>query len=118
MLAFANCDDPNIFNPFSDTPLAKESLGMIIVVFDIITILILIIFTWGLEKGQKLYFDSFNINTVEMQDFAILVKNFPDERLYGDGNWENRDEVLRALLAKHFEEVIKRQIVIHTKNKG
>ena len=44
-----------------------------------------------------------------MQDFAILVKNFPDERLYGDNfnNWDRRDDVLKALISKHFEKVIK-----------
>lgn len=112
-MAIASCDDVNIYNPFSPTePLKKEHLGTLIVVVDIITIIILILFTWGIENGQKLYFNSFNINTVEMQDFAILVKNFPDERIYGQDNWEHRDEILRALLSKHFEEVIKSQLKI------
>lgn len=61
--------------------------------------------------------NSFNIKTVEMQDFAILVKNFPDERLYGDNfnNWDRRDDVLKALISKHFEKVIKQQIFIQKK---
>ena len=84
---------------------------------DIISILILILFTWGLEHGQQLYLNSFNIKTVEMMDFAILVKNLPDERLYGDNknNWDRRDDILKALLSKHFEHVIKQQILIQKK---
>ena len=114
-MAFANCDDVDIYNPFGSEPLSKDDLGNIIVFVDIITITILIIFTWGLENGQRIYMNSFNIHTVEMQDFAIKVKNFPDERLYGEGNWDNRDEILRALLSKHFEDIIKRQILIEKK---
>ena len=50
-------------------------------------------------------------------DFAILVKNLPDERLYGDNknNWDRRDDILKALLSKHFEHVIKQQILIQKK---
>lgn len=59
ILAVAECQeqDPRIFNPFKpSTPLKKENLGTLIVIIDIITILILIIFTWALENGQRLYY--------------------------------------------------------------
>jgi hypothetical protein len=66
IIAYANCDDADIYNPFGSEPLSKEKLGHLIVVVDIITIVILILFTWGLENGQRLYLNSFNIHTVEM----------------------------------------------------
>lgn len=42
-----------------------------------------------------------------MTDFSIRVKNLPHHAYYGDN-----DEVLRAILTAHFEEIIKDELKI------
>lgn len=45
------------------------------------------------------------MNTIEMIDFTIRVKNLPHHTVYGD-----KDDVLRALMTAHFEDIIKDEL--------
>ena len=44
-------------------------------------------------------------NTIEMTDFTIRVKNLPHHTVYGD-----KDDILRAMLIAHFEELIRDEV--------
>jgi hypothetical protein len=63
-------------------------------------------FIWRLEKTQKLYSQVFRGNSIEMQDFTVRVQNMPI-----DSEYENNPDVLQAYLTKHFEKVIRNQIL-------
>jgi hypothetical protein len=109
-MAFARCDDLDMPNPFSDTPLTKYDLGYIILIVDSIVIFVLLLFIYLIEVGQKNFIEIFNANTITPEDFTLKIKGMPDEALYsiGDGNKvEYRDETLKALLINHFQSVIK-----------
>ena len=117
-MIFARCDDLDIPNPFMDEPLTKDQLGYIIVVVDIFVILTMFLFIYLIERGQANFVEVFNSNTITPEDFTIRVKGIPDESLYAGSSKEqihNRDETLKTLLFKHFEEVIKDQHEKETK---
>lgn len=40
-----------------------------------------------------------------MTDFTIRVKNLPHHNLYGD-----KDDILRAMLTAHFEEILRDEV--------
>lgn len=110
VMVFARCDDLDIPNPFMDEPLTKDDLGYIIVVVDIFVILTMFLYIYLLERGQANFVEIFNQNTITPEDFTIKVKGIPDESKYaGSSKLQKkcRDETLKALLYKHFEEVIK-----------
>lgn len=92
-------------NPFFDAPLTKYDLGYIILAVDLIVIMILLLFIYLIEVGQKNFIEIFNANTITPEDFTLRVKGMPDEKFYsvGGGNKEDyRDETLKALLINHF----------------
>jgi len=87
VMIFARCDDLDIPNPFSETPLTKNDLGYIIVLVDIMVILTLFLFIYMIERGQANFVEVFNSNTITPEDFTIKVKGIPDEATYaGSGD--------------------------------
>ena len=58
-----------------------------------------------LEKSQRNYIDKFKNQTIEMDDFALRIKNLPV-----DASFRNNPEALKCHLIQHFEKVIKDQM--------
>lgn len=58
-----------------------------------------------LNEELEDYTYKFQQETVEMTDFSIRVKNLPHHAYYGDN-----DNVMRAILTAHFEEIIKDEL--------
>lgn len=104
-MALASCISPEIKNPFTGTELNKDSLGVFIVFFDIASVIAMILFTKALISNQEDYVSEFDQATIEMTDFTLRVQNIPNHLLYG-----NKDELLRAMLTVHFEEILKEEI--------
>ena len=77
-------------------------MGILVVFFDILTVVLIFIFAEALNNSQESYATNFTLQTIEMIDFTIRVKNLPHHTLYDD-----KDDVLRAMLTAHFEELIK-----------
>ncbi len=74
--------------------------------FDFITTFLLLIFTWALESSYKHYIRNFMKNTIEMNDFSIIVKGMPHHSIYKKNEHDN-EESLRGILIAHFEKIIK-----------
>lgn len=65
-------------NPFKpEESIQKDSLGIIVVFFDMITVVAIILFTKILTANQNNFVDIFDQATLEMSDFTIRVGNLP-----------------------------------------
>lgn len=106
-MALAKCASLKVENPFTGSEYSKESLGVFIVFFDICTVIGLIIFMNLLSETQEDYVEIFDQATVQITDFTVRVKNMPHHKCYGDD-----DDVLRAAIITHFEELIKDEITL------
>ena len=62
------------------------------------------VFIKVLKRSQKLYLEKFKAQTIELDDFTLEMENLPNDHEYGYD-----DNVLKACLIKHFEELIKRE---------
>lgn len=98
LIALATCISPKIKLPGVEEEFEKEQLGLMIVFFDIATVLAIIAFTKILIGTQEEYADMFDQATIEMTDFTIRVKNLPHHKYYN-----NNDDLFRAILTSHFE---------------
>jgi hypothetical protein len=58
-------------NNISEIEFQKNDFSVIIVAFDIITILILIWFAYFLEEKQKEFVENFEDETIQMTDFCV-----------------------------------------------
>lgn len=67
----------------------KGTLGLVIVGVEVLIILSFIFFVERLEKTQRNYSDLYQGNSIQMQDFAIRVRNLPVDKEY-----ENDQEIL------------------------
>lgn len=97
MLALASCISPKIENPFTGNEWTKDKLGVLIVFFDIATVVAIILFTKALISTQEDYVHAFDLATIQMTDFTVRVQNLPHNLMYG-----NKDDILRAMLTAHF----------------
>lgn len=102
VIALATCVSPKIENPFTGAEWDKDSLGVLVVFFDIATVIAMILFAKALIATQEDYVEAFDLATIQMTDFTVRVQNLPHHLLYG-----NKDDVLRAVLTVHFREVLK-----------
>lgn len=98
---------PTVHNPFSGDEFAKDQLGVMIVFFDIFSVLALIVFAKVLISTQEDYVKAFDKATIQMTDFTIRVRNLPHHLMYDD-----KDDVLRAILMQHFQQIIKDEIEV------
>lgn len=98
MIMIASCVSPKIQNPFDDKEYwEKDQFGVLIVFFDMVTVSLIVIFSILLNNSQEDYAHNFNMQTIEMTDFTIRVKNLPHHEKYYDN-----DDVLRAVVTQHF----------------
>lgn len=105
-MVLATCISPKIQNPFNEEEdFDKEQLGLLVVFIDILTVVCIFLFAEALNNTQEEYAAIFHSQTIEMTDFTIRVKNLPHHTLYGD-----KDDVLRAVLTAHFQEIVKDEI--------
>ena len=58
-------------NNISEIEFQKNDFSVIIVAFDIITILILIWFAYFLEEKQKEFVENYEDETIQMTDFCV-----------------------------------------------
>ena len=68
------CQDDNVMVPFSDR-MHKESVGIILVTVDIISILIIAKFFANLETINEEYCDKIDHITVQMKDFSVKIND-------------------------------------------
>lgn len=98
LMVIAKCESPKIKNPFNEEQeYAKDQFGVLIVFFDMGTVILIIIFAETLGSSQEDYAKAFNMQTIEMTDYTIRVKNLPHHEKYFD-----KDDVLRAVITHHF----------------
>jgi hypothetical protein len=55
----------------------KDKIGLFIVIYDYAVILILILFSWVLHSAQINCIKQFKNETIEMDDFSIIIENIP-----------------------------------------
>ena len=109
LMALVKCVSPKIPNPFVEgEEFDKEQLGYLIVFIDIFTVICIFLFAEALNNAQEEYAAYFHSSTIEMTDFTIRVKRLPHHTTYGD-----KDDVLRAVLTAHFEEIIRDEIKLN-----
>jgi len=111
MTYLANCVASKFKDPFSGREYTKETLGVFVVLFDIASVVALLIFTSVLIDTQEEYAQTFDAATIEMSDYTMRVKNLPHHNKY-----HNNDEALRAALIAHFEQVVKDEIAYIKEN--
>jgi hypothetical protein len=87
--------------PLVGGTVSKDTFGMLIVVIDLAAIMIIVCFIYALDVGQNRYIAEFKAQTIEMSDFTIRVKNLPSEAEFG-----GKEEILKAELWAHFEELL------------
>lgn len=73
MLALASCVSPKIENPFTGTEWDKDTLGVLIVFFDIASVIAMIVFAKTLVATQEDYVEAFDLATIQMTDFTLRV---------------------------------------------
>lgn len=106
MILIASCLSPKIQNPFNEEEYwEKSQFGILVVFFDMGSVILIIIFAELLNNSQEDYANKFNQQTIEMTDFTIRVKNLPHHEKYFD-----KDDVLRAMITHHFQEIVKDEI--------
>ena len=81
--------------------MSKDSFGIFIVVLDLLVIMVIVCFIYLLDVSQNKYIEEFNKQTIKMSDFTIRVKNLPGEAEFG-----GKEEILKAELWAHFEELL------------
>ena len=102
MMALASCEIDDIYNPYTGSVIRKSEFGFIVVIFDLLVVIAMFIFVYCLSNRQKKYVDEFKDTTIEMTDFSMSVDNLPLDDQYGD-----KEEVLKAYLTNHYEEVLR-----------
>ena len=93
IIALATCISPKISNPFTGTEFDKDQLGVMIVFFDIFTIIGLIMFAKVLLNTQEDFVEAFDLASIQMTDFTIRVQNLPHHVHY-----KGRDAILESIL--------------------
>lgn len=73
------CMAPTMTNPFTDTEMTKNEMGIIVVIIDMAIIVLFLIFISIVETSQKNFVKKFKDQTIEMTDFSIRVKNLPKD---------------------------------------
>lgn len=111
MIYLANCVASKFKDPFTGKEYTKETLGLFVVLFDVASVIALVVFTSVLIDTQEEYAETFDAATIEMADFTMRVRNLPHHKFY-----ENNDEALRAALIAHFEQVVKDEIAYIKEN--
>ena len=102
LMALASCEIDDIFNPYTGNVIRKNEFGFVVVIFDLLVCIAMFAFVYCLSKRQKQYVEQFKDQTIEMTDFSMSISNLPLDDRYGDN-----EEVLRAYLTSHYEEVLK-----------
>jgi len=90
--------------PLIGVEIQKASFGIFIVVIDLLVIMTIVCFIYLLEVMQNKYIEEYNKQTIKMSDFTIRVKNLPGEAEFG-----GKEEILKAELWAHFEELLFKQ---------
>lgn len=111
MLVMASCVQEKFKDPFTGTEYTKETLGVLVVFFDMASVLCILAFAIILMDTQEEYVETFDESTIEMADFTVRVKNLPHHKLY-----DNNDEALRGALMAHFSKIVQDEIQ-YTKDK-
>lgn len=79
----------------------KDSFGIFVVFIDFIVVVIILIYISMLSRKQKEFIKVFKDETMQMDDFSIRIKNLPL-----DGEFENREDILKAHLWTHLENIL------------
>lgn len=82
----------------------KQYVGTVIAVIDVLVVISFMIFISCIKKSQRAYLNKFKDQTIELDDFTIIMRNLPR-----DIEFENNEDALKACLNQHFEELIKRE---------
>ena len=80
----------------------KDSFGIFVVIIDLLVIITILLFIYILDARQNEYIKVFKDKTIQMDDFAIRVKNLPKDSEYGD-----KEDILKAYLWSHFSDLLK-----------
>jgi hypothetical protein len=97
----AECIFDSILIPYSGGySIDKDDLGLIIVCIDLISVFATIIFIYYLDLKQTEYIELFKMQTMQMSDFAIRVKNLPRDNEFATIH------DLRAQLWNHFQDIL------------
>ena len=96
----ATCESGTI--SFGGYDYTREDLAIFVVLFDIASCVMIMIFGWALNRAQHIYVKKFMMSTIEMNDFTVRVKNLPLPSRY-----EAKDIMLKVLLYEHFSRLIK-----------
>ena len=75
LMLLAQCQAPKL--EALGLSISKEDIGATIVVFDIVTITIVLFFGWFLNQSQYVYVNMYKTKTIEMSDFTLRVKGLP-----------------------------------------
>lgn len=90
----AQCIVEDTYNPLNGKKIQRETLGMIIVVVDMLVGIFFVIFIKFMEVSQKRYVAKYKEEAIEMDDFTVRVQNLPNNHMYA-----NDPEILKAYLA-------------------
>ena len=87
-----SCKEPDISIPFIEEPVSREGLTALVMGIDILIIFIFVayvVFMVSLIKKESRKFDRY---TFTITDFALQIKNLPDQKHWGT------EQQLRALI--------------------
>ena len=101
-----------IENPFSGEKISKTDMALGIVLIDMFVVVLFCCFIWAMENSLSKYAVQFEEESIEMNDFALRMKGMPK-----DGQFDGKDDILRAFVMHHFSEVIRDQMALEDEAK-
>jgi hypothetical protein len=73
----AKCDRESIYDPFTDTTIDKTQLAYMVILIDLVSVVVILLYTWWLESTQKAFLQVYKRINIEVDDFTIRVKGIP-----------------------------------------
>lgn len=101
VMARASCKSGMVKIPFTKREVSKDMLGSLVVLVDIVAVIIILLFIYILEMRQEEFIEAFKESTIQMDDYTLKVKNFPN-----DEEFLNEEYLLKAQIWDHMEKVL------------